>query len=153
MRRSLWIGLTAVLVGSLVIGSWPGDRASNATPDRVDRLASQLRCPTCEGLSVADSDSPLSRSSREEISRQVIEGRSDAEIRQFFVDRYGPEALIVPPREGIGTVAFVLPMLGVAVAVASVIFGIRRWRSNPSASTPTSTDRQLVEEALGGGQR
>lgn len=84
----------AVLLAALAALS-----ASAASDDsaRVQALATELRCPVCQNQNLTDSNSDLARDLRREIARQVSAGRSDAEIRQFMVERYGDYVLYDPP--------------------------------------------------------
>jgi cytochrome c-type biogenesis protein CcmH len=67
---------------------------------RVQSLASQLRCLVCQNESIADSQAPLAADLREQIRRQLREGRSDDEIRRYMTDRYGDFVLYEPPLSG-----------------------------------------------------
>ena len=71
LRRWLpWVLAAAVAVAALVVAS--SDRSTDASPEaRVEQLASQLRCPTCQGLSVADSPASTARAIREDLARRV----------------------------------------------------------------------------------
>jgi len=148
MKSLVWVFMTTVLVGALLIGSWPERSRPSTAAERIERISTQLRCPTCQGLSVADSDSPLSRSSREEIARQVSEGRSDVEIRSFFVERYGPDALSTPSGNGFRALAYGLPLAGALVLLLVLALATRRRRYSRAAAAPTAADRTLVLRAL-----
>ena len=56
---------------------------------RIKALVDDLRCPTCQGLSVKDSEAGFSVSIRNKAEEMVRKGYSDQEIRNFFVKRYG----------------------------------------------------------------
>lgn len=101
--------------------------------DRVEALASRLRCPVCQSVSVAESPSETARAMREIIAQQVAEGRSDEEIVAFFVDRYGEWVILAPPARG-GTLA--LWLLPPAVLLIGVVLatGRRRRLRLPGAS-------------------
>jgi cytochrome c-type biogenesis protein CcmH len=118
------LGVAAVLalaVAGLVRAALPASTPS--LQDRVDAVAATLRCPTCSGLSMKDSSSVLAAGSRQIIARQLRQGRTPDEIRQYFVDRYGEQALLSPSSAGPGLVAWVLP----AVAVAGAAGLAWRW--------------------------
>ena len=66
---------------------------------RIKALVDDLRCPTCQGLSVKDSEAGFSVSIRNKAEEMVREGYSDQEIRNFFVKRYGEWILRTPPKE------------------------------------------------------
>lgn len=117
--------LTAVGVLAVVNATSLG---SHATNDRILRLSKEVRCPTCNGLSVADSDSALAVAARNHIAERVRAGDSDATIRTYFVDRYGKDAVLMPTARGITSVLWYAPLV-VAVGVGVVfLFWLRRRR-------------------------
>lgn len=91
-------------------------------------VAASLRCPTCQGLSVAESNSPLAQSMRQIIDQQVAQHRSPQQIRGYFVERYGDWILLAPPADRLGWVVWAAPAVAVAVGlvVASRLLGRRR---------------------------
>ena len=99
------------------------DEPDDATRDaRTQALARGLRCPVCQGLSVADSQSEAALAMKGRIRELVAAGYADDQIEDYFVDRYGTWVLLEPPTEGrfwllwLGPVALVL---GGGVAVAT----------------------------------
>ncbi|MBI1759083.1 MAG: cytochrome c-type biogenesis protein CcmH [Actinobacteria bacterium] len=96
--------------------------------DQAAALAAELRCPTCQGLSVADSSSPLARSMRTVITEQLAAGHDPAEIRAYFVDRYGAWVLLEPPAHGLGWLVWIVPLLALLVGVAAMVSAITGWR-------------------------
>ncbi len=94
-RTAPWLALGAVVIAALVWAAWPdgGDRTAS---DRASELAAELRCPDCEGLSVADTSTSTARAIRRDIRTRIDAGQSDAEIRQAYVDRYGESILLKP---------------------------------------------------------
>ena len=67
----------------------------------VFRIAKGLRCPVCQGESASESNSGVAQEMRRLIAEQLAQGKSEAEIRQFFVERYGPWILYEPPKQGL----------------------------------------------------
>lgn len=75
-------------------------QASSTSPDldeRVQQLATELRCLVCQNQSIADSQAPLAVQLRAEIHRQLSQGASDDAVRQFMAARYGDYVLYKPP--------------------------------------------------------
>ena len=70
--------------------------ADRAEERRFHALVSELRCVMCQNQSLADSDAQIAHDLRREILDLMHEGRSDAEIRQFLVARYGEFVLYRP---------------------------------------------------------
>src|SRR5262249_51994501 len=84
-RWGPWIALGVVVAIALAVVLWPhGERSSAA---RAQDLETQLKCPECQGLSVADSQAPTSRAIRSDIKRRIAAGQSDEQIRQAYVDK------------------------------------------------------------------
>ncbi|MBA2264405.1 MAG: cytochrome c-type biogenesis protein CcmH, partial [Chloroflexi bacterium] len=87
-------GLLALLAVGLVLALRPGVEPSAA--ERTDALARELRCPDCQGLSVADSPTRSAQEIRRQISSLVAGGAGDEEVRGHFVARYGEWILLAP---------------------------------------------------------
>ncbi len=145
-RRLSWAVLGLVLVGALAVGS--GGRSGPPTEDqRVQRISSVVRCPTCRGLSAAQSDAPPAEAIREEVRRRVQAGETDAEVKGYLVSRYGEDILLQPKTDGVGIVVWALPLIGVTVAVGGLVLVLRKRRTRPGAKV-SDADKALVEEAL-----
>jgi cytochrome c-type biogenesis protein CcmH len=145
--------------GALLVVGLRGSPPPASMQDRVRAVASELRCPVCQDLSVADSPSALAREMRQRIATELAEGRSAAAIQQEFVHSYGDWILMSPPRHGLALVAWVIPALLFGAGLAIAIFSIARWtradreRNEPGATSPLSdelgpADRRLLERAL-----
>ena len=145
-RRLVWGAMALVLVTALAVGSH--GRAGPPTQDqRVHRLASVIRCPTCRGLSVAESDAPAAESIRDEIHRRVADGQSDGQIKAYLVSRYGPDIVLNPEARGVGLLVWALPVVAVAAALAGLVLVVRRRRARPGRRV-SAADHALVNEAL-----
>ena len=64
---------------------------------RFRQLGFELRCPKCQNQAIGDSDAEISGDLRAEVYRMLMEGASDAEIKDFMVARYGRYVLYNPP--------------------------------------------------------
>lgn len=102
------IALVALALFSLVMAP-PPTRAEQAA-----RLASELRCPDCAGLSVAESTTQSAAAIRAEIAEQLASGAAPDRVKQHFVDRYGEWILLSPT----SPVAWWLPVGAVLVGGA-----------------------------------
>jgi cytochrome c-type biogenesis protein CcmH len=126
-------------------GSVPLDGLREA---RVQALGKLLRCPMCQGLSIADSGSSAARAQMDRVRELVAEGKSDEEIRAYFVARYGEWALLEPSAHGFNWLVWLGPpgllLLG-ALVIRRVV---RRGPSSSVASraaAPTPTDDAYLE--------
>ena len=146
MLRRLAAGVVlAGLVGTAVVVAARPSPSSSTPAARAERLASELRCPVCQGLSVADSPSITANDIRADIRRRIAAGESDAEIRQGYVDRYGDWILLRPRGRGFTALLWALPVAAVVVAVAWLALALRRWRRQAPLEA-TDEDEHLVAE-------
>lgn len=116
------LALTLSTLASAAIEPLPFE--SELEERRFQALSEELRCTVCQNQSLADSDAPLAQDLRQVLFAQLRDGRSDQEIRQFMVERYGDFVLYRPPMKGhtvllwFGPVALLLGSLaGVAVVI------------------------------------
>lgn len=145
MKTVAWLLVVPVVVVALVVGVG-GDRSPRTETERVNAIASEVRCPTCRGLSVAESDAATATAIREEIRERLRAGDSPDEIRAYLVSVYGRDVLLRPEGKGLTALVWVLPVVAVLLAGGGLALAFRRWRSPHRA--PTDEDRTLVEEAL-----
>lgn len=89
-------------------------------------LADELRCPTCTGLSVLQSDAPFSVEIKNAIVEQVQAGKKEKEILRFFNERFGLWILRSPPKEGFHWLAWFLPLGLVLFGIVFIWIGF--WR-------------------------
>jgi cytochrome c-type biogenesis protein CcmH len=139
-----WIALGVVVVVALAIVVWPHGEQSAAA--RAHNLETQLKCPECEGLSVADSNAPTSLAIRADIKKRIRQGQNDDVIRQAYIDRYGEQILLQPQGSGISLLVWVLPVVVVVVGAFGIGFVLARNRRAPMLHA-SEADEQLVERA------
>src|SRR5205085_2806486 len=149
-KNVVWSVLLAVLVGCIAYGSLAPTSSSPTPAQRSKQLAAEIRCPTCSGLSAGESDSTLARSTRDEIQRRVDGGKSNKQIRDYFVSRYGDSALMTPKKTGLSGVIWVLPAIGALIAAAGLTLVIVRWKSTPEVQLDDdlTSARQTNVEAI-----
>ena len=149
MRRTLaWAGVAAVIAASLAVGL-RSDGDGDSPSARADRIAAELRCPVCQGLSVKDSDSPTARDIRDDVRRRIDGGESSADIRQAYVDRYGEWILLRPATSGFDALVWAVPAAAVAAGLVVLTGLFWRWRRRTITRSPTDDDRRLVAAARG----
>jgi cytochrome c-type biogenesis protein CcmH len=124
-------------------GSSMGPLEDPAQEARATRLASELRCPVCQGLSIHDSPSPLAQQMKDLIRSQIVAGRTDAEIRDYFISKYGEWVLLEPQAQGFNLLVYLLPALALLGGAGLIVVAVRRWtepleedaESEPEGST------------------
>lgn len=104
---------------------------ADAVEAHAHALASRLRCPVCQGLSVADSSSEAAVLFQRRIRSLVAMGYTDDQILDYFVDRYGDWMLLEPPPEGLNWVIWLGPGLMGGVGLAWALTTAARWRREP----------------------
>lgn len=93
----------------------------------VRDLATELRCPVCQGLSLQDSPSELSQEMKDVIRTQLQQGRTKDEVRAYFVSKYGEWILMEPRPEGFNLAVYILPVVGLLAGAAFVFLTARKW--------------------------
>jgi cytochrome c-type biogenesis protein CcmH len=132
------VALVVVLGVALAIGSGLGHSAPASLSSRAAALESRIRCPSCEDISVAQSEASSAIAARHQIAKMLAVGDSDAVIEQSFVARYGTSILLVPPSSGLGALVWVLPLVAVVLAVGSI--AVLFWRRQRSLVRLRSSD-------------
>jgi cytochrome c-type biogenesis protein CcmH len=111
------------------------------TDDEVNAIAEQLFCPVCENVPLDVCGTQACADWRDEIRQMLAEGRSEAEIKAYFTERYGRRVLATPERSGIDILLWVLPVVGfVAGAIVlglfvagAVVLGLALGRTAPDS--------------------
>ncbi len=128
-RFPLWSALGVVLVVALVVGSGVLTSSTPTPAQRALSIESVVRCPTCEDLSVAQSTAPTAVAVRGAITQLIAEGRTDRQIQEYLITRYGSSIVLDPPASGWSLLVWLLPLLvGVVAATALVTVLVRRRR-------------------------
>ena len=123
--RGPWIVLL-VLLALVLLGSFSAGRAAaqgsdfelppGVTLDDVNAVARKMYCDVCEGIPLDECESIACRQWRQEIARQLGEGRTQDEIMDYFVERYGADVASIPRNKTDRAIAF-----GVPIAIAALI--------------------------------
>ena len=146
-RRWALVGAALAIVAVATLVSARGAGAPASPEERAHAVAAELRCPVCQNLSVADSPSRLAGEMRSEIETQLRAGRTEDEVRAFFVARYGEWVLLEPTRSGWNLVPWLFPIVAVLVGVLLWAAVIRR-RARPTAPPVSDVDRARIEREL-----
>ncbi len=98
---------------------------------RYDKMISEVRCLKCQNQSIKDSNVFLASDLRREIRRLIAEGKTDAEIQDFLVTRYGEFALYRPRTTGKTLILWIAPFLLVLFGVFAMFRILRHRMSMP----------------------
>jgi cytochrome c-type biogenesis protein CcmH len=127
------------------------ENANLQTEQRIRQLSEKLRCLVCQNQTLADSNAELAQDLRLKLREQVAAGRSDDEILDYLVQRYGDYVLYEPPFKATTALLWIGPFALLAAAAALLIAILRRRRDAPEAPALGPEDRRLVERVLGPG--
>lgn len=152
---SAWVFVSLLMTVPLGVGA-----TTVATPlaenpmieRRVQEISEEMRCLVCQNESLAGSRSALAQDLRKEIRSLIAQGKTNAEIRDFMVARYGDFVLYRPPIKSTTWVLWFGPALLLIFGVVAMIVALRRRR--PTASSPGLTvEEQARARALLHGDR
>jgi cytochrome c-type biogenesis protein CcmH len=116
---------------------------------RLKALAEELRCLVCQNQTIADSNAPLAHDLRNEIRVQVAQGKTDDQIRDYMVQRYGDFVLYRPPWKAVTLLLWIGPF---ALLALGVFVFMRMTRRRVPAAQDESVPRRSraeVESLLG----
>ena len=120
----------------------PIDYSDASEEARFRALTAELRCVMCQNQSLADSDAQIARDLRLQVLDLMREGKSDAEIKEYLVERYSEFVLYKPP-VGPGTwLLWFGPALLLLVGAAVVVGIVRKRAAAAPAAAPAAEDQE-----------
>ena len=137
--RPLLVALLALVLAA------PGV-ASELKPTSAE-LESELVCPVCE-TTLDTSDAPAARRMKEFIRARIAAGDTKSEIKAKLVAQFGPTVLAVPPRKGFDWLAWLLPLVGLAVGAVVVGWLAWRWSRGRGDDLPPPDELEPVDPEL-----
>ena len=132
---------------ALLLGPSAALAASASLPDIED----EVMCTIC-GTTLQLANSPQAERERALINRLITEGKDKDQIKDELVKEYGPAVLAVPDASGFGLTAFIVPIVGIAIALVAIALAARRWRRarmrTEAAAAPPVPPSSADEERL-----
>ncbi|MGQ0646293.1 MAG: cytochrome c-type biogenesis protein [Gemmatimonadaceae bacterium] len=109
----------------------------SSQPTQLDRLtrevASGLRCPVCQGLSIQDSPAELAVEMKGVVREQLAAGKTPEQVRAYFIEKYGEWVLLAPEPSGFNILVYVLPV-AVVLGGGWFVWGfVRRHTAEPQS--------------------
>ena len=146
-RWALPVGLglalaLAAVMAILAVGAGPRTPA-----ERAEALAAELRCPDCQGLSVADSPTRSAQEIRRQIDELIAGGATNDGVRAHFTARYGEWIRLAPSAPALWVVPFAALALGVAGLAARLVRRMRGAKARVTAPPSEEERRRLHDEA------
>jgi len=161
MRRPHFLAALLTTLFALLAPTAPSAFAAEAAPlaadpvveQRLIDITSELRCLVCQNQTIADSHADLANDFRREIRKLIAEGKSDSEIMEFMVDRYGDFVRYRPPLKATTVLLWAGPGAALLIGLAALIRYLRRRDSRIDESELTPEQKQAAEALLGASSR
>lgn len=120
--------LTGLMLSGAAVAIDPGEKLEDPELQaRYERLTEQLRCLVCQNQTIADSNADLAQDLRRQVREMLRAGRSDEEIAQYMVDRYGDFVLYKPRVRPSTWLLWGGPFVLLLIAVVSGLIIVRRY--------------------------
>jgi cytochrome c-type biogenesis protein CcmH len=156
MRRPLLIAVALVLIATPAVAQEPPpapDRplADAAQEARAQALFNDIRCVVCQHEAISDSPAGIAADMRVLVREEIAAGRSDEQIRDDLVRRYGDFVLFTPPLRGGTWLLWFGPLAGLmAVAAGLLVMARRRPVETPALTAAEEADlaRILADQAV-----
>ena len=140
--RAPWLLISVLLLIAALWLYMSFTAATHETPDQhVYRIGAQLKCPICQGESVADSSSTLAQQMRGIIREKIQQGQSDQQIIQFFSDRYGSQIVWAPQWWGFSLLAWLVPIALLLGGLMLIFFTLRDWHTSIGSGTTNTVQK------------
>ena len=120
---------------------------------RIRQLEEKLRCLVCQNQTLADSSAELAGDLRKQVREQVAAGKSDDEVIEFLVQRYGDFVRYDPPFKASTALLWIGPFVLLLGAGAALVMVLRRRRNAPDEPALGAEDKRVVERVLGPADR
>ncbi len=140
---SLLLAICAAFILALAPDLTTRAQAPTPTDDEVNRIAKQLYCPVCESTPLDVCPTEACRQWRELIRTMIAEGKSDAEIKQYFVQHYGARVLAEPPNR---LVTYLVPAAIILLGAFMLFRGFQMWMKKQPAAAEASPDAKSVQD-------
>ena len=140
----LLIALLIALVLMLTFQTVAFAQGPTPTDDEVNRIAKQMYCPVCENTPLDVCPTEACRQWRDLIRTMLAEGKSEEEIKQYFVAQYGIRVLAEPPNR---LTTYLIPTIAILLGALLLFRGFQMWMkpSTPQATT-TETEPKPIQD-------
>lgn len=142
-RFSRILSWTVLLLVSMVFSF-----SSAQNDQRAQELGQVLRCPVCRGVPIAESPSEFARSMMDELRDQIRQGRTDDQIKTYFVTKYGQDILLAPPKSGLSLIVWLGPVVVVLAGAAGLWSYLRRASQSKTVLAPSAESLERVRRDL-----
>lgn len=116
------------------VGPPQGTPIAGATLDRrTNEVGALVRCPVCQGMSIADSPSEMAVNMKGQVRELLARGYTEKQILEYFERSYGQFVLLRPKFEGVTAFVWVFPLLALLAGVAITVVSLKRLARKPAA--------------------
>lgn len=136
-----------LLLTFILAGSWTTSAAAQGptpTDDEVNRIAKQLYCPVCESTPLDVCPTEACRQWRELIRTMLADGKSENEIKQYFVEHYGARVLAEPPNR---LVTYLVPAVAILLGAFLLFRGFQMWMK-PSITETSAAEAERDSQPI-----
>jgi cytochrome c-type biogenesis protein CcmH len=143
----------------MFVGAPQGQPLSGPQLDaKTSEVASLLRCPVCQGMSIADSPSEMAVNMKHQVNALLARGYTQEQILRYFEASYGQFVLLKPKFQGVNALVWVLPLLAIAIGVVVVVSKAKKLEApaTPTEDRGAETGDPYLDEVrqlVGGGKQ
>ena len=114
---------------------------------RMHQLNNQLMCPVCDAQTIDGSNAQISKDMRAKVQELLDEGKSNSEIKDYFVLRYGEDILAAPKGIGFNLLAWIMPVFIFLAGISIAFLALKNMRraNTKAALTVTYNQHDLSE--------
>jgi len=109
---------------------------------RMHQLTNQLMCPVCDAQTIDGSNAQISQDMRAKVRELLQEGKSNSEIKDYFVLRYGEDILAAPKGIGFNLLAWIMPIFIVLGGISIAFLALKNMRRSNTQATLIGTPKQ-----------
>ncbi|MEQ1719519.1 MAG: cytochrome c-type biogenesis protein [Nitrosomonas sp.] len=152
-RMKVWLVFAFLVLMLASTLGWSKEAVPVAEDPEVEKrmlaLTMDLRCLVCQNESIADSRADFSNDMRREIRQKIKENKSDEEIIQFLVDRYGDFVLYNPPVKPTTIMLWFGPILLFVIGFISLLIYLKRRREQIEEVPLSEAEQKKADVLLG----
>ena len=134
LRNTQYAILLTLILATLLVVPSLAQGGKPPTDDEVNAVAKQLYCPVCENTPLDVCPTQACAQWRDLIRLMLSQGKSEEEIKQYFVDNYGARVLNEPPRAGLNWLAYLVPPVVILVGAFFLFRALQTWKTRATAA-------------------
>jgi cytochrome c-type biogenesis protein CcmH len=136
-RFTFSVLLLVLVLAGLAVSPVLAQGKTPPTADEINAVAKQLYCPVCENTPLDVCPTQACAQWRALIGQMLSEGKSEQEIKDYFVANYGARVLNEPPRTGLNWLAYLVPPIAILAGAFFLFRALQAWKK-PATASPAS---------------